>query len=420
MAGARALLIANAGTRMSSDAELLSMGCPSNRELECGNSRTVSVLLSAKDAAELLSVAAERGPTAPLRLRIAALPPADYSLSSFLLWLLSMTIILVGSLVATSRDLDHERRNDWGNFAAGAFISLNYLQMSAYSPCSANPIPRHARALPRGASAERRRLAARRALLITSLGFMLLVFFMRYFLLVVVVLYALAGALAAVAVLSPVVQAACPPLTRKVDLPLWEPTCLATILLAPASLASAAAWFVQRESAWALRDAFSTTIVVLVLRTLRLRDPSNVAFVLALVVVYDAIWVLAAPLIMSQTLAVEALIIPRPSAPPPTGWDAVMSARDSGASSSPPPTRPAPRARAPRPTPECFGERARGTRGRLAPLLHCRPGLRRGHARQPSGWHRPPRRGERPARALSTCTSSAALGPRARGETLPA
>ena len=74
MAGARALLIANAGTRMSSDAELLSMGCPSNRELECGNSRTVSVLLSAKDAAELLSVAAERGPTAPLRLRIAALP----------------------------------------------------------------------------------------------------------------------------------------------------------------------------------------------------------------------------------------------------------------------------------------------------------------------------------------------------------
>ena len=96
---------------------------------------------------------------------------------------------------------------------------------------------------------------------------------------VVVVLYALAGALAAVAVLSPVVQAACPPLTRKVDLPLWEPTCLATILLAPASLASAAAWFVQRESAWALRDAFSTTIVVLVLRTLRLRDPSNVAFV---------------------------------------------------------------------------------------------------------------------------------------------
>ena len=100
---------------------------------------------------------------------------------------------------------------------------------------------------------------------------MLLLLFKEDLIAVSMVVYCLACALSAASLLAVPLKRLVPFLARKVEVPLWEESSLAWLLLLPACMAVAAHWFFTRHLAlrWLLQDLMSVLLCIRIVTSMR-------------------------------------------------------------------------------------------------------------------------------------------------------
>lgn len=239
-----------------------------------------AISLSQDTGNRLLDAATGGQLLASIRLvHMAALDP-----SAVILWLLAVSTVIGGSIWSGVDYAATKRRGRGGHVGAESHVhQQEVLDLTAGGAVG--------------------------FVIMASLMLLLLFFFMNHvFFIIIVVMFSLAGVQSMVAWMAPLLQSCGPKWLHgsTVDIPYVDEVSLAALLVTPVAAGIAVVWAVSRNTSWSwvLQDIIGISLMLLVMRTLRLGSMRVACILLPLCFAYDVFWVFVQPLLFGDGTSV--------------------------------------------------------------------------------------------------------------------